>query len=73
MPKSLDAKEILPRNVQKLSVPTKEEMWMVPTTDAPLPSVDELQHIVDMLKQVIFHGFFDERKQRRIIYSCSKK
>ena len=63
MPKSLDAKEILQRNVQKLSVPTKEEMWMVPTTDAPLPSVDELQHIVDMLKQVIFHGFFDERKQ----------
>jgi len=35
MPKSLDAKEILQRNVQKLSVPTKEEMWMVPTTDAP--------------------------------------
>ena len=63
MPKSLDAKEILQRNVQVLSIASEEEVKMVPSTDAPLPSVDELQHIVDMLKQVIFHGFFDERKQ----------
>ena len=63
MPKILDAKEILRRNVQILSLATEDEVKMVPSTDAPLPSVDELQHIVDMLKQVVFHGFFDERKQ----------
>ena len=63
MPKKLDAKAILQRNVDILSVATEYEERMVPTADAPLPSVDELQHIVDMLKKVIFHGFFDERKQ----------
>lgn len=69
MPKILDAKEILQRNIQILSLATEDEVKMVPSTDAPLPSVDELQHIVDMLKQVVFHGFFDERKQNSEVRS----
>ena len=66
MPKSLDTKEILQRNVRLLSLTTEDEVKMVPSTDAPLPSVDELQHIVDMIKQVVFHGFFDESLKKQI-------
>ena len=61
MPKILDAKEILRRNVQNLSLATEDEVKMVPSTDAPLPSVDELQHIVSYFMAFSMKGSKTQR------------
>ena len=44
-----------------LSRPLPEERDIVPLGSAPLPSVDELRRIVNLVKAVIFPGFFDKR------------
>ena len=62
MLKEKDASAIVSRCVKAQSALTPAEEKMLPAVDAPLPSVAELQHFVDLSKRIIFHGFFDERK-----------
>ena len=69
MARNLDPTEIIQRNVKVLSAATPGEERMVPHTNSPLPSVDELERIVDLLKKIIFHGFFDERKANEEVRS----
>lgn len=53
--------DILLKNVELLSKPLPEEEEIVPSSNAPLPSVDSLRKIVELVKAVVFPGFFDTR------------
>jgi len=61
--------DVLLRNVKVLTATAPRLKQMMPANDAPLPSPDALQTIIDLLKRVIFHGFFDERKADREVRS----
>jgi serine O-acetyltransferase len=41
---------------------SEEEERIVPATDAPLPSVEALSTIVELVKVIVFPGFFDKRQ-----------
>ena len=62
MMREKEASNVLQRSVKALSALSPAEEKMMPTADAPLPSVAELRRFVDLTKRVVFHGFFDERK-----------
>lgn len=54
--------ETLLRNVMLLSEPQPMEKDMVPYGGAPLPSVDALKRITELVKAIAFPGFFDKRQ-----------
>ena len=55
--------EVLHRNVAVLSKHTADETRMMPTsTQAPLPSVEDVRHIVSLAKSIIFTDYFHKRQ-----------
>ena len=53
----MNRKEVLSRNVVLLSNVSDEEKKMR-TEGGQLPSIDSVRHIIDLLKQIFFPGFF---------------
>ena len=56
------ANDILLRNVDKLSKLTEQEVGMMPATEAPLPSVEQVKQIVALVKSIIFPDYFNKRQ-----------
>lgn len=54
--------DILLKNVALLSRQSPEEHDIVPYGGAPLPSVESLRKIVELVKAIVFPGFFDKRQ-----------
>jgi serine O-acetyltransferase len=54
--------DIFQKNVAILAKVSEEEERIVPATDAPLPSVEALSTIVELVKVIVFPGFFDKRQ-----------
>lgn len=52
--------DIFLKNVALLSKPMPREQDIVPCGTAPLPSVDSLRRVVDVVKAIVFPGFFDK-------------
>lgn len=50
------------KNVDLLSQVSEEEKHVVPDTDALLPSVEALRTCVELIKVIVFPGFFDKRQ-----------
>ena len=61
--------EILKRNVSLLSRQTELEMTMVPQTEAPLPSVEQVKNIVSLVMRIIFPDYFNKRQCHEAIRS----
>ncbi len=57
-----DINEILQRNVAIMAAYTDKEGSMMPATDAPLPSVSEVERIVQLVKRIIFTDYFHKRQ-----------
>ncbi|MBR5687243.1 MAG: serine acetyltransferase [Prevotella sp.] len=53
--------ELFQKNVALLSSQTAAERHIVPGHTAPLPSVDAVERIVELVKKLVFPGFFDLR------------
>ena len=54
--------EILQRNVAVLSRQTEREVGMMPATEAPLPDVEAVKRIVQLVKSIIFTDYFYKRQ-----------
>ena len=61
--------EVLLRNVALLSQQDKKEEAMMPAGSAPLPSVEEVRHIVSLVKSIIFTDYFYKRQPEQQIRS----
>ena len=57
-----DITDILQRNVAIMAGHTAKEDSMMPATGAPLPSVDEVKRIVQLVKVIIFTDYFHKRQ-----------
>lgn len=57
-----DINEILQRNVAIMAAHTVKEDSMMPATGAPLPSVEEVRRIVQLVKSIIFTDYFHKRQ-----------
>ncbi len=49
-------------NIGILSKVSPEEKRIVPHNDSPLPSIDSLKNIVELVKKIVFPGFFDDEQ-----------
>ena len=49
--------DILLKNVSLLSKLTEQEVGMMPQTEAPLPSVEQVERIVELVKSIIFPDY----------------
>ena len=54
--------KVLRRNVAALSKHTEKELSMMPTTEAPLPSVEDVREIVALVKKIVFTDYFHKRQ-----------
>ena len=61
--------EILERNVRQLSRQTEQETRMMPQTEASLPSVEQVQKIINLVKSIIFPDYFNKRQCHETIRS----
>lgn len=61
--------ETLVRNVNLLSRLTDQEVGMMPLTEAPLPSVDQVKQVVCLAKSIIFPDYFTKRQPNETIRS----
>ncbi len=61
--------EVLLRNVELLSKLTPQEVGMMPETEAPLPSVAQVEQIVSLVKSIIFPDYFNKRQPDETIRS----
>ncbi|MBQ3361534.1 MAG: hypothetical protein IJG46_05320, partial [Prevotella sp.] len=61
--------DILLKNVELLSKLTKQEVKMMPATEAPLPSVEMVKKIVALVKNIIFPDYFNMRQPDEAIRS----
>ena len=57
------------KNVQQLSKLTDQEVSMMPATEAPLPSVEQVKEIVRLVKSIIFPDYFNKRQPDETIRS----
>ena len=57
--------ELFQKNVVLLSRISDEDRSVMPCNDAPLPSVDALRDIVQLVRNIVFPGFFDRRSAMR--------
>jgi len=62
-------KDVLLKNVELLSKLTPQEVGMMPATDAPLPSVEQVEQIVSLVKSIIFPDYFNKRQPDETIRS----
>ncbi len=60
---------ILLKNVELLSKLTEQEVRMMPQVEAPLPSVEQVEHIVALVKSIIFPDYFNKRQSDETIRS----
>ncbi len=58
----MNKNEVLLRNVELLSRHTDQELAMMPSGTAPLPSVEEVRRIVSLSKEIIFTDYFHKRQ-----------
>ena len=61
--------EVLLRNVGLLSKLTEQEVSMMPQVEAPLPSVEQVEQIVSLVKSIIFPDYFNKRQSDESIRS----
>ncbi len=61
--------DVLLKNVAKLSKLTEQEVSMMPATEAPLPSVEQVKQIVTLVKSIIFPDYFNKRQPDESIRS----
>lgn len=61
--------DVLLRNVELLSRMTEQERGMMPQTEAPLPSVEQVRQIVTLVKNIIFPDYFNKRQPDETIRS----
>ncbi len=61
--------DVLLKNVAKLSKLTEQEVGMMPATEAPLPSVEQVKQIVTLVKSIIFPDYFNIRQPDEAIRS----
>lgn len=61
--------ETLMRNVNLLSKLTEQEVSMMPQTQAPLPLVEQVKHIITLIKSIIFPDYFNKRQCNETIRS----
>lgn len=61
--------KVLLKNVSLLSVMTEQEVGMMPATEAPLPSVEQVKQIVSLVKSIIFPDYFNRRQPDEAIRS----
>ena len=61
--------ETLLKNVALLSKLTTQEVNMMPQTEAPLPSVEQVKQIVTLVKNIIFPDYFNKRQPDEAIRS----
>ena len=52
-------------NVIKLSAPNLPEYKYIPLHQKPSPSVDQLKRIMQLLRTIIFPGFFGSEQEAR--------
>ncbi len=64
-----NSNEILLKNVAQLSKLSEQEVSMMPKTEAPLPSVDQVKQIVSLVKNIIFPDYFNKRQPDEAIRS----
>ena len=65
----INANEVLLRNVALLSQQEEKEEAMMPAGSAPMPSVEEVRHIVSLVKSIIFTDYFYKRQPEQQIRS----
>ncbi len=61
--------EILLKNVALLSKLSEQERSMMPKIEAPLPSVEQVKHIVALVKNIIFPDYFNKRQPDETVRS----
>lgn len=61
------SKEQLLESIRQLSEVSAKEKELLPQDSTSLPSIDSLKQIVDLVKAVIFPGFFDKRGVNQVI------
>jgi serine O-acetyltransferase len=61
----MDINETLHQAVGQLSFHTADEDRMLPAGQAPLPSVDSIRRIVELVRQALFSDFFYRRQPRQ--------
>ena len=54
--------EVLLRNVRQLSILSEREAAMMPAGSAPLPSVDEVRHLIALIKRILFTDYAYKRQ-----------
>lgn len=54
--------DIFLKNVAILTEFSEQEQLMMPGSDCPLPSVKVLEEVVELVRKLIFPGFFDKRQ-----------
>lgn len=64
-----DINEILKQGVALLSRQSLKEESLVPGSHAPLPSVEQIGEIVDLVRQIIFTDYFYKRQPEEAIRS----
>ena len=57
------------KNVRLLSRLTEQEVRMMPAVEAPLPSVEQVEQIVALVKSIIFPDYFNKRQPDETIRS----
>ncbi len=59
--------DVLLKNVNLLSKLTEQEVSMMPATEAPLPSVEQVERIVTLVKNIIFPDYTGKRQSDEAI------
>ncbi len=57
-----DTEDVLLKNIRLLSTPSAEELEIVPQVGGPLPSIESLRKMVELVKSIVFPGFFDKHQ-----------
>ena len=52
--------DVVRQNVALLSKLSEQEVGMMPATEAPLPSVDQVKQIITLVKRIIFPDYFGD-------------
>ena len=66
---SKEANDIILKNVNLLSKLTEQEVKMMPATEAPLPSIEQVERIVNLVKDIIFPDYMGRRQSDESIRS----
>ncbi|MDE6339677.1 MAG: serine O-acetyltransferase, partial [Muribaculaceae bacterium] len=56
---------VIQKTVEQLSCPSNAELNMLPSSRGPLPSVDVVREIVDIVKTIVFPEFYDRLRGTR--------